>query len=205
MAANLYSVHPSIAYIQSVVSSMPTRTGRSLSEWAELVKDSEIADAKEQREWLARVHKLNTNTAWMIVEHAAGRGAEDIDPEAYLAAAPGYVEAMYSGNKAGLRPIHDALVAFARKLGKDVKVCPCKTIVPFYREHVFAEIKPATKTRIDLSLHLRGYEGDIPPRVVEKPGLRQGDRLTHRLAVTCVAEIDEELKLWLRQAYQLAG
>jgi hypothetical protein len=205
MAANLYSVHPSITYIQTVVASMPRRTGRSLDEWATLVRESGIADEKEQREWLARVHKLGSNASWMIVEHAAGRGAEDVDPDAYLKAAPGYIEAMYSGNKAGLRPIHDALIKLARKFGKDVKVCPCKTIVPLYRAHVFAQIKPATRTRIDLALHLRGYDGDIPERVIETDGLRKGDRLTHRMAVTSADEIDDELTLWLRRAYDLSA
>src|SRR5262249_34008803 len=81
---------------------------------------------------------------------AAGRGLEDGDPEKYLEAAEGYVAAMFAGQRAGLRPIYDALIRIGRALGGDVKICPCKTIVPLYRRHVFAEIKPATNSRIDL-------------------------------------------------------
>ena len=61
---------------------------------------------------------------------------------------------MFSGAKVALRPIYEALLKLGLKLGKDVKVCPCQTIVPFYRDHVFAQIKPTTRTRIDLGFAL---------------------------------------------------
>ncbi len=61
---------------------------------------------------------------------------EDGDPEAYLKAAKGYVEAMFEGKRAGIRPIFEKILEMARRLGSDVKVCPCKTIVPVYRQHV---------------------------------------------------------------------
>ncbi|MBY0431377.1 MAG: uroporphyrinogen-III C-methyltransferase, partial [Rhodospirillales bacterium] len=70
------------------------------------------------------------------------------------------------------------------KLGKDVKVCPAKTIIPFYRTHVFAQVKPTTKTRIDLSFALRPLIEDgtkLPKRLIDTGGYAKKDRLTHRL------------------------
>ena len=61
-----------------------------------------------------------------------GKGRDAVDEDAYLKLAPGYVEEMYAA-KANLRPIHDALIELGRSLGPDVKVCPCQTIVPLYR------------------------------------------------------------------------
>lgn len=84
-----------------------------------------------------------------------GKGSEDGDPEAYLKQAVQYVEGMFSGGEAPLRPLHDALLALGFSLGPDVKACPCATIVPLYRNHVFGQIKPATKTRIDLGFALK--------------------------------------------------
>ena len=52
-----------------------------------------------------------------------------------------------AGAKAGLRPIYDELLKIGLKIGKYVKACPGKTIVPLYRNHVFAQIRPATNTR----------------------------------------------------------
>ena len=121
------------------------------------------------------------------------------DAEQYLKEAPGYVEAMFSGKKAGLRPIYDALLQLAFALGKDVTVSPGKTIIPFYRNHVFAQVKPTTQTRVDLGLCLRGVKPG--GRLVTTGGEAKGDRITHRIGIGSLAEIDQEVKRWLKRAY----
>ena len=128
-----------------------------------------------------------------------GKGEETSDPDAYLRAAEKYVEDMYS-TKPALRPIHNALLKLGLSVGKDVKACPCQTIVPLYRNHVFAQIKPTTKTRIDMGFALgaRKAEG----RLVDTGGYAKKDRITHRIPITSVKEIDSEVKKWLRMAYQ---
>jgi len=121
------------------------------------------------------------------------------DAEQYLKEAPGYVEAMFSGKKAELRPIYDALLQLAFALGKDVTVSPGKTIIPFYRNHVFAQVKPTTQTRVDLGLCLRGVKPG--GRLVTTGGEAKGDRITHRIGIGSLAEIDQEVKRWLKRAY----
>ena len=119
--------------VQDWIASLKTKTGRSLEEWIRFVKASGPATEKERRDWLKKEHGLGTNGAWWIAQRVNGKGSEDGDPVAYLEAAAGYVEAMYAGPKTALRPIHDRLVAVAKKLGKEVMVCPCTTIVPLFR------------------------------------------------------------------------
>jgi hypothetical protein len=87
-----------------------------------------------------------------------------------------------------------------RALGDDVKFCPCQTIVPFYRNHVFAQVKPTTRTRVDFGLAL----GDTPAsgKLIDTGGFKKKDRITHRLALASVKDIDAELKRWLRIAYE---
>lgn len=198
-----YSVHPSVAYARAILENLPEKSGRPLDEWLRLIRKSGPSGEKEIREWLGKEHKVGGTTAWMIAERAVGKRAEYTDPEAYLKAAAGYVEAMYAGPRAELRSIHDALVRLGTSLGRDVKVCPCKTIVPLYRNHVFAEIKPATNSRVDFGLALRGAKGRIPKRVASTGGLEKGDRITHRIPLTSAEEIDAELKTWLKVAFDL--
>ncbi len=155
----IYSVHPSVVMVQSWVMSLPLKTGRSLDQWIRLVEEEGPASEKERREWLKDRHQLGTNAAGWIVDRAAGRGLEDGDPDAYLRAADGYVAAMFTGRKAGLRRLYDELLKLGMSLGDDVRACPCQTIVPLYRRHVFAQIKPATNTRIDLGLSLKRHPG----------------------------------------------
>jgi hypothetical protein len=197
---SLYSVHPGVAMIQKWVAELPAKTGRTLEEWVELVKRSGPPTETERRDWLKKEYGLGTNASWWIAERAEGRGEEDADPESYLRAAVGYVEEMFAGSKAALRPIYDRLLELGLKLGNDVKACPCKTIVPLYRTHVFAQLKPSTRTRIDLGLAL----GDTKAtgRLLETGGLAKGDRLTHRIPISSLADIDDEVKKWLKVAYE---
>jgi hypothetical protein len=187
--------------VQNWVASLPEKTGRSLDQWVALVRKSGPATEKERREWLKKEHGLATNSAWWIAERAEGKGTETDSPEAYLLAAGHYVEQMFAGSKAALRPIYDELLRLGLSLGNDVKACPCQTIVPFYRHHVFAQIKPTTRTRIDLGFALgsRKAEGHL----IDTGGFAKRDRITHRIPLSSAGEIDAEVKRWLRVAYEL--
>jgi hypothetical protein len=94
-------------------------------------------------------------------------------------------------------------LAKGRALGADVKACPCKTIVPLYREHVFAQIKPTTNTRIDLGFALAKHKGKLSRRLIDTGGLAKKDSIPHRIAVSNLDEIDAEVKTWLKVAYDL--
>lgn len=200
---SLYSVHPGVAMVQNWIATLKEKSGRSLDEWIALVKKEGPADTKSRREWLKSKHKLGTNSAWWIADRAEGKGTEDGDPEAYLQAAVRYVEEMFSGGKAGLRPIYDKLLALGLKTGREVKACPCQTIVPLYRNHVFAQIKPTTQTRIDMGFALKGCKTKIPERLIDTGGLQKNDRITHRIPIQKLPEIDAEVKRWLEIAYEL--
>jgi len=91
----------------------------------------------------------------------------------------------------------------AGELGSDVKACPCKTIVPLYREHVFAQIRPTTNTRIDLGLALTHFKGKLPKLVVDTGGLAKKDRITHRIELKSTEAVDDAVKEWLKTAYRL--
>ncbi len=115
-------------------------------------------------EWLKKKHKMGNNSAWWIAERAGGKGWEEGNPEAYLATAEKYVEQQYSGKKEQLRPIYIELLELGKSVAGDVKACPCQTMVPLYRNHVFAQIKPTTNSRIDLGFALAKYKGKLPKR-----------------------------------------
>jgi len=173
-AGSLYSVHPGVAMMQKWIKDLSAKTGRSLEEWIELVKKSGPAGEKERREWLKKEHKLGTNSAICIAERAEGKGAEEDSPEAYLHAAEQWVETQYSGPRAALRPLYDELLKIALALGG--KASPGKTAVSLYRNHVFANLKPSTNTRIDVGLALGNMK--TPKRLSDTGGYEKKDRIT---------------------------
>ena len=194
-----YSVHPGVTTVQDWIETLPEKTGRSLEQWIVLVKKEGPKDTGARREWLKKKHGLGTNAAWWMADRVEGKGISDSDPAAYLTAAEKYVEAQYSGKKSGLRPIYDALLELGFSIAKDVRACPCKTIVPLYRKHVFAEIKPTTLTRVDLGLALK--DAKTPKRLVDTGGFEKKDRITRRIPITSPEDIDAEVKRWLKAAY----
>jgi hypothetical protein len=205
-AKSLYSVHPSMQMVVDWVEQLPAKTGRSLEQWIKHIVKDGPKDEKARREWLAAKYEMGSNTAWWLAEKAThpGKIAEDT-PEGYMKLAPGYVEAQYAGKKAALRPVYDRLLKLGLGVGTDAKACPCKTFVPLFRTYVFAQIKPTTNTRIDLGLALGKFtpESKIPKRIIDTGGKAKKDRITHRIPISTVAEIDEFVEKWLRTAYEL--
>jgi hypothetical protein len=195
----LYSVHPGVQMVQKWIAELKQKTGRSLDEWMNLIKKEGPPTEGERRDWLKAMFQLGTNSAWCLAERSVGKGGEDGDPDSYLKAAERFVDEMFAGKKAGLRPIYETLLKMGLGLAKDVKACPCQTIVPFYRNHVFAQIKPATLKRIDMGFALQDTKAK--GRLIDTGGFAKKDRITHRIPVTSIDEIDDEVRHWLRVAY----
>jgi Domain of unknown function (DUF5655)/Domain of unknown function (DUF4287) len=201
--AAVYDVHPGVAMVQKEIAALKPKTGRTLEEWVALVKKDGPTGHLARRNWLKSKHKLGNNFAWRIVERAEGKGNWEESPEDYLAAATKHVETQYAGKKSALRPIYDELLQLAKSLGPDVKACPCQTMVPLYRNHVFAQLKASTNSRLDLGLCFTTYKGKLPKRLIDTGGLAKKDRITHRIELNSLSQIDPDLKKWLRAAYAL--
>jgi hypothetical protein len=193
---SVYSPHPGFVMEEASIAKLPAKTGKSLEQWMAILKKSGPATEKERREWLKNEHGFTTNYAWFVAERAENNRSllEQYDPDAR-------VEDIFAGPKAAFKPAYDAILAFAFKLGKDVKVCPCKTIIPFYRKHVFAEVKVPNRSRLDLGFALK----DTPARggLIDTGGFAKKDRITHRIEMVAVADFDDEAKKWLRTAYEM--
>jgi predicted transport protein len=201
--ATPYDLHPSVAYVQTVLANLRTKTGRSAEEWVKLVRSQGLAEPKAIQAWL-KAQRLGGTQAGLVTQRAstAPGHAFDDTAEGYFAAAPKYVDGQYSGKKAALRPLFEQIVTLVRGLGPDVKVSPCETIVPFYRHHVFAEVKPLA-SRLDLGLALGepATVKDPRGRLKDTGGFAKKDRITHRVEIT--AEADLEIALpWLKRAYE---
>ena len=198
---SIYGVHPGVMMTQKWIAQLKEKTGRTLEEWLKHIKKEGPPTEQARRDWLKDELGLGTNTAWWLAERSVGKGEEVGDPDEYLKAAEKYVEEMFGGKKEHLKPIYNALLKLGLSVGKDVKACPCQTIVPLYRHHVFAQIKPTTQTRIDFGLAL-GDTKKTPKRLIDTGGFAKKDRITHPFEITSLKDIDDEVKKWLKVAYE---
>ena len=197
-----YDPHPGVAMMRNWIETLKEKSGRDVGEWTALVTKKGPAERKARIDWLKREHELGTNSATWIVDAAEGKDdLEDGDPAKYLKKAAEYVDAMYSGPKAALRPLYDALYELARSLGSEIGISPAKTMVSIYRNHVVAQIKPTTRTRIDFGLALK--DTPLSGKMIDTGGFEKKDRITRRFEITSPKDIDAEVKRWLRRAYEL--
>ncbi len=168
-------------------------TGKSLEHWIKVVKDSKLEKHTAILNFLKSEHGFTHGFANFVSMKARKADAGSHD-------AADLVEAQYKG-KEGLRPIYERLKEEIGKLGNDITVTPKKAAVSFIRKKQFVLIKPATKTRIDLGLKIKGKDtGDR----LEHSG-PFGTMCTHRVKLSEVSEIDDELLGWIREAYDSAS
>jgi len=160
------------------------KTGRAMPEWLEVVTASGLSKHTEIVAWLKSEHALTHGFANGIA--LAFRNRDET---------PDLVAAQYEGAKAGLLPIYERIVEEATALGDDVEVAPKKTGVSLRRSKQFALVEAPSAKRVQLGLQL--------------PGEPMTDRLlagnamcSHRVSISSVDEVDDELLGWLRQAYE---
>ncbi len=169
------------------------KTGKSLKDWIQVVKESKIEKHKAIIAFLKEEHDFTYGYANFVAMKARNADAASHNPDDLLMN-------QYTG-KESLRPIYDRLIDEISKFGNDITRTPKKDSVSMIRKKQFALIKPATKTRIDLGLKLKGKPetdrlGNSGPF---------GSMCTHRVQLTSVEEIDDELMGWIREAYEANG
>lgn len=196
-----YSVHPATQMIQDWIAALPVKTGKALEEWSAIAHSSGITERKALIAWLKDEWKFGTNQAMWIANVALGDEDSIVmsSDEGYLNAAERWLEAQYSGKKEHLRPVYNHVLTVAMNIGEDVNACPTRTYLSLFRNHAFAQIKPTTNTRIDLGLAL-GNEPALG-KLIDTGGLAKGDRITHRIALQTLTDVDDETRHWLQMAY----
>lgn len=178
------------ASFQTMVRNLEKQTGKSFEQWLKIAKSSKLAKVGEIVNFLKAEHGLTYGYANTIALKALGTDAGSSSAEDLIGA-------QYSGAKAQLKPIYDALLAEVQKFGNDVEVAPKKAYVSLRRKKQFACFQPSTATRMDVGINLKGTE---PTQRLELSGSFNA-MVSHRVRVTSKDEVDRELVSWLRKAY----
>lgn len=180
---------------KTMITNLESKTGTPMTEWVARVAGSGKAKHGEVVAWLKAEHGLTHGYANLVAHLAkgtaastSGKGDDDL------------VAAQYAGAKAGLKPIHDALVAAVRRFGADVELAPKKAYVSLRRSKQFGLIQPSTTSRLDVGITLKG----IPPTDRLEAAGSWNSMVTHRVRLASPGEVDAELIAWLKQAYTKA-
>ena len=183
------------AALQSQIRNIEAAYGKPLDHWFAVIDASGLTKHNEIVAMLKADHGLAHGAAHRISLLARQRD------EASAAAPPDPADALYAGAKAGLRPLHDALLSQIRALGA-FDIAPKKGYLSLRRRKQFAMVQPSTTSRIDLGLIM---PTTTPATGRLEPAAKFNPLFTHRVRVTAATDLDDELQGWIATAYALAG
>lgn len=192
------------AAVVTQLRNIQAKTGRSIGELQAAVAASGLAKHGERRSWLMVQFKLGYGDANAVV-HFMGQPLPALEqgrapaPPQPVAAGGDVLAALYSGTKAHLRPLHEAVMAVLETWGP-FEVAPKKAYVSLRRKKQFAMLGPATQSQIEIGLNAK----DLPahPRLKALP---PGGMCPFSTRLAHVAEVDALLQGWLRQAFDAAA
>src|SRR5262245_506468 len=137
--------------LQTQLSNIEKRTGKSLAALAGLIKTSGLTKHGEIRDMLKKDLGMGHGDANTLVHHVlrshGAAGAEGKGSNAVL-------DEIYAGPKAALRPIHDAIMAVVETFGP-FEVAPKKGYVSLRGRKQFAMVGPATKSQVEIGLNMK--------------------------------------------------
>ena len=176
--------------LQTMIANMPKKTGKSLAEWKIILHSKSFEKYGEAMKFLKVEHGVTHGFANTIIALSKDTNESGDD----------LVNAQYKG-KENLLPIYNELIMVVSSFGTDLVKTPKKTTVSIIGKKQFALIKPATKSRIDLGLKLK----DKPTTSRLENSGPFGTMCTHRVQLTDVNEVDDQLIGWLKEAYEQAN
>ncbi len=183
---------------QTQLANIEKRSGKSLSEWAALIRNSGLTKVGEVRDLLKRDLGLGHGDANALALHVL-RGPAPVNLSASDGAGDALLDELYSGAKAGLRPVHVALMAAIGAFG-EFEIAPKKGYLSLRRKKQFVMIGPATQSKIEIGFNMKGLPDGTPnnPRLVAQAA---GGMCNYKLRLGSVDEVDAELLAWLRCAF----
>lgn len=176
-----------------MIDNLYTTTGKTLEQWIGIVKKESFAKHGEIIKFLKEKHGMTHGYANLVAHRARGSNAGSVENKDEL------IDRQYKG-KEQFKPLYEKLLSEILKFGKDVEVAPKNAYVSLRRNKQFATLQPATKTRFEIGINLKGQE-PVGRLEAEKPN----SMCSHKIKVAGIGEIDNEVLGWIKQAYDHAN
>ena len=177
----------------AMLNNLEEKTGNTLEHWLKAVGKSGEEKHNAIINFLKTNHGMTHGYANLIAFKFRGQFEES-------KSGTDLITDQFKGDKQALLPWYENLWEYIQSLGNDVKLAPRKSYVSFRRSKQFAILKASTKSRLDVGLILKGVE----PTERLQEGKQFSGMMTHCVAVTSENDIDDELKGWLKDAYDRA-
>lgn len=178
----------------TMIKNLKEKTGKSLEDWVELVKKENFEKHSQIVKFLKSEHAFTHGYANLVALKSREADAGSVEEKDDL------IKAQYTG-KEHFIPLYEKLVNGIEKFGKDVVFAPKKKYVSVRRKKQFAMLTPASKSRFEIGINLKGHPEEGKLKAVSKANAM----CSHKIDVVGPEEIDASVFGYLRKAYDAAG
>ncbi|MBK7097871.1 MAG: DUF4287 domain-containing protein [Sphingobacteriales bacterium] len=178
---------------QTMINNLHKNTGKTLDQWIEIVTKQNFAKHGEIIKFLKEQHEFTHGFANLVAHKSKETDAGSAENTDDL------IVSQYQG-KEHFKPMYDKLIAEILTFGNDIEIAPKNTYVSLRRKKQFAILNPATKTRFEIGINLKGQE---PTTLLEAE--KPNSMCSHKIKISDINEIDNEIVNWIKTAYENAG
>jgi len=179
---------------QTMIDNLHKNTGKTLEQWIDIVIKENIAKHGEIIKFLKESHGLTHGFANLVAHKAKGSDAGSADDQDEL------ITKQYQG-KEHFKPVYQKIMSEIEKFGNDIEIAPKNAYVSLRRKKQFALLQPATKTRFEIGIILKGQESKGKLESIDTANAM----CSHKINIAEINDIDNEVIEWLRKAYENAG
>ncbi len=178
----------------TMIENLQKNTGKTLDQWIETVKQQNFEKHGQIIKFLKEQHAFTHGFANLVAHKSKGSDAGSVENKDDL------LVKQYKG-KEHFKPLYDALLKEILSFGNDIEIAPKNAYVSLRRKKQFAILQPATKTRFEIGIILKGQE----PKGMLELISAANSMCSHRINITSENEISPEVIQWIKKAYEHAG
>lgn len=189
--------------LRTQLKNIQRKTGQTVAQLHQQLEGCGLSKHGEKRSWLMERFGLGYGDANTVVTLQGKPLPVAIDgggaPSSMSAVGGDPLDAIYTGKKAGLRPLHEAVMARIHELGA-FEIAPKKTYLSLRRSKQFAMVGPGTVSEIEIGLNCKTLAAHPRLKLLPPGGMCQA---TTRLGDS--AQIDATLMVWIQAAYDASA
>ena len=175
-----------------------SKTGKNLDEIRQIIQASGLKKHGEIRSMLMQELGLGHGDANSLVHYALETDGQTAAETKGLSD-DAVLDGIYLGKKAGLRPLHDAIMEVINGLG-EFEIAPKKGYISLRRKKQFAMVGPATNDAIEIGINTK--ENLPTDRLKAQP---PNSMCQYKLRINQASELDGDVKNWLKMAFDGAS
>jgi hypothetical protein len=179
---------------QAYLDNIKSKTGKTPADFRKLAAQKGLTKYPELMTWLKSEFDLGHGHANVIAHEIVNADTPKVTKDEAIAK-------LFAGKKEKWQKPYDTLVEKLAKFGADVTVASTSTYVSLLRNgKKFGIVMPSSAERLDIGIKFKGV---TPTARLEAAGTWH-NMVTHRVRITDLKQIDNELLAWLKQAYDVA-